>query len=184
MNADFIFDLRSSVITRNNLFMSISQEALDLENRSIGINSEPTLAATYKILKEQWNNGNRDRESGLHLIFLTWYGIIEPDHITGFPNNEETRQELIQMLNQVHAYFEPQIYQDAEMLYVVGLIAHMHWFMLEDEIEDARVWEKRSEDYHEHYRALKPNGIEPSIFQNRGAYGDYFAMQAKVEGGY
>lgn len=51
--------------------MPISQKALDLENRSIGINGEPTLAAAYEILKEQWNSGDRDREIGLHLMFLS-----------------------------------------------------------------------------------------------------------------
>ena len=42
--------------------MSIPQKALELENRNIGINGEPTLADAYKILKEQWRNGDRDRE--------------------------------------------------------------------------------------------------------------------------
>jgi hypothetical protein len=94
------------------------------------------------------------------------------------------RQELIQTLNEVHVYFEPQIRQDAEMLYVVGVAAHMFWFMLEDDLEDARVWEKRAEDYHKHYRALLPNGIDPTVFHNRGAYGEYYAGQANVADGY
>ncbi len=165
-------------------FMPIPQQALELENRSIGNNGEPTLADAYEILKEHWRNGDRDREIGLHLMFLSWYGIIEPRHITGFPETDEMRQELIQMLNRVHAYFEPQIHQDAEMLYVVGVAAHMFWFMLEDDLEDARVWEKRAENYHKHFRAILPNGIDPIIFHNRGAYGEYYAGQAKVEGGY
>jgi hypothetical protein len=151
--------------------MPILQEAIYLENKE--------LADAYKFLKQIWEDGNRDREIGLHLIFLTWYGIIEPKHITGFPETEEMRQELIIMLNKVHSYFEPQIHQDAEMLYVVGLIAHMHWFMLDDDVEVAKVWEERSEKYHKQYRALSPNGIDSTIFFNRGAYGDYFARQAK-----
>lgn len=156
--------------------MSVPQEVIDLENKE--------LADAYKFLKQLWQDGDRDRDIGLHLIFLAWYGIIEPKHITGFPNNEETRQELIQMLNEVHEFFEPQILQDIEMLYVVGLIAHMHWFMLDADIEKAKIWEKRGKDYHYHYRTLKPNGIDSSNFLNRGAYGKYFEGQAKVEGGY
>ncbi len=98
--------------------MPIPQKALELENRSIGINGEPTLAAAYDILKEQWRNGDRDRELGLHLMFLAWYGLIEPGHLTGFSENDALTQELNQTLTEVHAYFEPQIFQDAEMLYV------------------------------------------------------------------
>ena len=67
--------------------MPIPEEALDLENRSIGINGEPTLAAAYEILKNQWNNGERDRELGLHLMFLAWYGTSEPEYITGFSDS-------------------------------------------------------------------------------------------------
>ena len=165
--------------------MPIPQEALDLENRNIGINGEPTLAAAYEILKEQWDNGNRDREVGLHLLFLAWFGTSEPEHITGFSKPwQEMRQELLPVFAEVHTYFEPEIHKDLEMLYVVGLIAHMDWYMLDDDIEIAKVWEKRSKKYHEQYRALAPNGIDPIIFLNKGAYGDYFAMQAQVEGGY
>lgn len=165
--------------------MPIPQEALDLENRNIGINGEPTLEAAYEILKKQWDNGDRDRELGLHLLFLAWFGTSEPEHITGFSKpGQEMRHELLPVFAEVHAYFEPEIHKDVEMLYVVGLIAHMDWFMLDDDIELAKVWEERGKKYREQYRAIAPNGIDPSIFVNRGAYGDYFERQAKVEGGY
>jgi hypothetical protein len=157
--------------------MPIPQAAVDLENRE-------QLADAYEILKQLWSEGNRDRELALHLIFLTWFGIIEPVQLTGFPDTEEMRHELKLMFKEVHARFESQIYQDAEMLYVVGVIAQMHWFMLDDEIEIAKAWEARGQKYHEQYRALAPHGIDPLIFLNRGAYGDYFAGQAKVVEGY
>lgn len=168
--------------------MPISQEAIDLENRSIGINGEPTLAAAYEILKEQWDNGDRDRELGLHLLFLAWFGSFEPRHITGFSKPwHERMRELLPVFAEVHAHFEPEIYQDVEMLYVVGLIANMYWHMLDadiNDIETAKRWEKLSVKYHEQYRALAPNGIDPAIFLNRGAYGDFFEGQAKVEDGF
>ncbi len=160
--------------------MPILHTALDLENRSIGVDGEPTLAAAYVILREQWKNGDRDRELGLHLMFLSWYGIIEPGHLTGFSETDELRNELMQMFTKVHAYFEPQIYQDVELLYVFGLAAHMFWFMF----DNASAWEKRSIEYRHRFRALAPNGIDQAIFRNRGAYGEYYAGQAKVEGGY
>lgn len=156
--------------------MSFPQRVLELENRA----NERTLAEAYAILKEQWHKGNRDREIGLHLMFLAWYGLVEPGDLTGFSKNEESMRELNHSLKEVHEYFEPWIYQDAEMLYVVGLAASMFWFMF----EDAPEWEKRSIEYQQLYRALVPNGIDPKIFNNRGFYGQYYAGQAKVEGGY
>ena len=52
--------------------MPIPHEALDLENRSVGTNGKPTLAEAYKLLKKPWFDGDRDRELGLHLMFLAW----------------------------------------------------------------------------------------------------------------
>ena len=165
--------------------MAIPREALELENRNIGVDGEPTLADAYVILRAKWLEGDRDRDLGLHLMFLAWYGATEPDHITGFTKPwEETRSELLPVFKEVHDYFAPEIGSDTEMLYVVGLIAHMQWFMLDDDMDIAKAWEKRSEEYHKQYRKLAPNGIDPEIFSNRGAYGDYFEGQAKVEGGY
>lgn len=156
------------------------QDVLDLENRSLGANGEPTLAAAYEILKEQWRNGDRDREVGLHLMFLAWYGIIEPEHLTGFSKSDMIRLELNQMFSEVHAFFEPQIVHDAEMLYAFGLAGAMFWFMLNDD----KIWEQRAKDYRKAYRALQPNGLDPRIFDNRGAYGYYSAGQCVVNDGY
>jgi hypothetical protein len=105
--------------------MSISQKVIELENQS-------KLAEAYEILKNQWENGNHDREVGLHLIFLSWYGIIEPGHLTGFTETEQEKTELNQTFNEVHKFFEAQIYDDAEMLYVFGLAANMFWYMFEN----------------------------------------------------
>src|SRR5690606_5082447 len=143
--------------------MPISQKAIDFENND-------SLAEAYEILKSQWRNGERDREIGLHLMFLAWYGIIEPGHLTGFIETDEVKSELSQVFNEVHDYFEPQIYQDAEMLYVFGLAANMFWYMF----DNASEWEKRSIEYQKLYRELLPNGINPEIFQDRGAYGIYY----------
>jgi len=159
--------------------MSIPQEATDLENRSLGTDGEPTLGEAYKILKQRWIDGDRDREVGLHLMFLAWYGIIEPAHLTGFEESYEMRDELSQTLREVHEYFEPKIYQDAEMLYAIGLAAHMFGFMF----DNASTWEKRAIEYRKRYHALAPNGIDPATFYNRGAYGAYYAGQATIKVG-
>lgn len=160
--------------------MTISQEAIDLENRSIGKDGEATLAAAYRILKTQWDGGDQDREIGLHLMFLCWYGMIEPKHITGFEESTEVFNELEATFEKTHAFFEPKIGEDAEMLWVVGLVAHMHWFMF----TNREKWKRIAQEYRKLYRALKPNGIDPEDFDGRGAYGDYFKRQALVADGY
>lgn len=159
----------------------IPKEVLELENRSIGINGEPTLYAAYKILKQSWDDGDRDREVGLHLLFLSWYGIVEPQHITGFPESVDVMDLGLQtVFSEIHDYYASEIHRDPEMLYVVGLIAHVHGFMF----TDPEKWEIIANDYRWRYRTFYPDGIDPKIFVGRGAYGDYFSAQAKVEGGY
>jgi hypothetical protein len=69
---------------------------------------------------------------------------------------------------------------DAEALYVVGLMAHLAPWLLGREDE----WTARSEAYRSRYRQLLPNGIDPDVFNGRGAYGDYFRGQARVADGY
>jgi hypothetical protein len=80
----------------------------------------------------------------------------------------------------VHDYFRPSIKSDAEMLYVVGLMANLFPYLLGDEPE----WESIAAEYQQSYRALVPEGLSPSVFAGRGAYGDYFAGQTSVVGGY
>ncbi len=96
------------------------------------------LRRLSEILKEQWQNGERDREIGLHLMFLAWYGMIEPEHLTGFSESANSTQELNEIFAEIHDYFESQIYQDAEMLYAFGVAAHMFWYMF----DETNIWEK------------------------------------------
>ena len=156
--------------------MPIPEEALALENRNLGMDYEATLAEAYKILRSEWDKGSRDREVGLHLMFIAWYGIIEPSHITGFSRSDEELHELNQILFDVHEYFNDKVKDDAEMLYAFGLMASMEYHML----EHADYWEKIGIEYQPLYRALAPNGLDPSIFKDRGAYGEYYKGQAKA----
>ena len=160
--------------------MPISPEALELENRSIGVDGEPTMAAAYRIPKGQWDSGERDREIGLHLMFLAWFGIVEPGHITGFSDTDGEKRELQQVLNEMHSFFEPLIHNDAEILYAFGLAADLFGYMF----DDAPTWEYRAEEYKRLYRQLRPDGLDPTIFQSRGAYGDYYEGHARLKGGY
>lgn len=158
--------------------MPITPEILELEYRGYLQNGEPVLIDAFRILKKQWNEGDRDREVGLHLLFLSWYGLVEPPFVFGEYVEEVDR--LQETFNQVFKYFQPQINSDPELLYVIGLAAHLFPFVLGDETE----WEDRSIEFLKRYRQLKPDGIEPEVFHGRGAYGEYYEHQARVIGGY
>ncbi len=159
--------------------MPILSEALELENRHIGKNGEPTLGEAFKLLRAEWQKGNRDRELCLHLLFLGWYGQAEPPFLTGFEGPEF--DDVQTFFKDVLDYVLPIIENDAEMLYIVGLGAHLFEYIFPG---GESVWIARSEEYRRRYRELYPNGIEPNIFLNRGYYGEYYFGQASVEGGY
>ena len=107
--------------------------------------------------------------------------MVEPEHITGFPASGGYMNSALQKIfSDIHTYYEPTINDDPEMLYVVGLIANMFGFMFDDPDK----WEKFAEEYRWRYRTTYRYGIDPKIFSNRGAYGDYFQGQANVENGY
>jgi hypothetical protein len=160
--------------------MGIPLQALELENQAVGPQAAPTLGAAYELLRDQWRRGDRDRELALHLMFLSWYLLIEPAHLTGLDEGRVPSAELVATFNEVHDHMAPAKRDDAELLYVVGLMSHLAPWLL----GDIATWESRSRDYWSIYRRLVPNGLNPNGFAGRGAYGDYFGRQARVTDGY
>lgn len=162
--------------------MAISETALALENQSLGANGRPMLGRAYEVLRDQWRDGDRDRELALHLMFLAWYLIIEPAHLTGAEPALASSDELATMFNEAHDWLLPAGAEsdDVEALYTAGLPAHMFSWALGDD----SLWDARSRAYRARYRQLAPAGIDPTVFDGRGAYGEYFARQARVVGGY
>lgn len=171
--------------------MPVPPLALELENRSLGLHGAPTLGAAYELLLEAWRSGDRDRELALHLFFLAWYLVVEPPHLTGVQGGQ-VGGEPDEILRAIDAHLLPdaESSEDAEALYVIGLAAHMFpWVFCSG--DDSRTlpdceqqWIHRGERYRHRYRELRPNGIAPSVFEGRGAFGDYYAGQARVQGGY
>jgi hypothetical protein len=154
---------------------------LALENRSVGAHGEPTLGEALALAIREWDAGNRDRELRLHLLFLAWYCSLEPPHLTGFDETVVPSARLPEVFSAVYETLAGSILDDAEALYVVGLIAQLTPWLLGGDPES---WEALSQEFRAQYRALVPEGLEPSTFEGRGAYGDYFAGQVQVPGGF
>lgn len=161
--------------------MSFPVAALELENKAIGPKGAPTLGAAYALLREEWSSGSRDRELLLHLMFLAWYSIVEPPHLTGFENAAVSKDDFDAILRCVLDTFlaNPAESGDTEMLFVVGLMAQVASWVFGDEV----TWDARIRLYRTRYRELAPDGIDPKLFAGRGAYGDYFGSWA-TRGGF
>jgi hypothetical protein len=156
--------------------MEISERALELERMSIG--GAPTLAAAFEIHHHDWLMGTHGREVSLHLNFLAWYLIIEAEHLTGFADSHGLANLLASVFRATHDWLLPDgdASSDSEALYVTGLAAEMFPWAL----GDVNVWMRRATRYRIRYRELLPAGISPSVFEGRGAYGDYFAGHARA----
>ena len=161
--------------------MSLPQAILDLENRSVGDAGEPTLGRALELAIAEWRSGNRDRELRLHLLFLSWYCNLEPPHLTGLDEANVRSDELPQLFQDVYDTLAEGIMDDVECLYAVGLMAQLTPWLLGGDIA---TWEMRSAEFRKRYRSLLPDGLQPAHFDGRGAYGDYFAGQVNVPGGF
>lgn len=160
--------------------MALPQSAIELERRACYPGAEPTLYAAFTVLLDEWRRGMREREVALHLAFLAWYLLIEPAHLTGLRTEEMDADALSSVFNDVHDTLAPWELDDAEVLYVFGLMANIAPWLL----GSTDLWEARSAKYRLRYRWHCPTGLSPSHFAGRGFYGEYFEGQAGVQGGY
>jgi len=161
--------------------LNLPRAILDLENRSVGAEGEPTLGRALQLAIADWRSGNRDRELRLHLLFLSWYCNLEPPHLTGLEEAVVASAGLPQLFHDVYDTFANGIMDDVECLYVVGLMAQLTPWLLGG---DVATWEARSVEFRRRYRMLLPDGLPPAHFEGRGAYGDYFLGQLMVPGGF
>lgn len=113
-------------------------------------------------------------------MFLSWYLMLEPPHLTGLDGSSPIANGLQAQFNELHAHFAEPLKDDAEFLYSVGLMAQLSPWWLGDESE----WSKLSAAYRTRYRRVYPEGMDPTVFDATHAYGDYFHHQARVKGGY
>lgn len=144
-------------------------DALEAQYR--GPSGKPTLGRSYELLNERWQNGARDRETALRLLFLAWYSCSEPAHLTGLGAANPAPQLITDLFTNVGG-------EDAaneEVWFVVSIMAEVAPWCLGDE----KYWQEVGQRFRSRLRERDVR-VRPALFDRRGAYGDYFAHQARV----
>jgi hypothetical protein len=150
-------------------------EINNAENGYLGRDGAPVLGESFEMLLTRWAAGERDRETALRLLFLSWYCNAEPPFLTGLPAEHDTATtcwETFAALGGVGT-------SDPEVCFVVGLMAQLFPWCLGDEaywVELGRVLAGRAVE-------LQPNGPSPTVFSGRGAYGEYFSHMLSARAG-
>lgn len=129
---------------------------------------EPTLWKSYDLLLDRWSHGTRDRETALRLLFLAWFSRAEPDFLTGLG------EAPLELIRELFVALDADATEDEEICFVMRVMADVgDWFMVWDRPLDllcARVRARLEE---------RPLLVSPEAFEGRGAFGNYFAHQAR-----
>ncbi|SOB79798.1 hypothetical protein SAMN06297144_0737 [Sphingomonas guangdongensis] len=133
------------------------------------------MEETYQALRSDWFGGSRDRETALHLLFLSWWHWAEPEFLTGLTYDPASAE----LWHEVFNHFGGQASEDAEFLFVAAIMAGITPWAFGDENE----WTAAAAAMMAHARSLQPDELSPGVFEGRSAYGDYFAHQSRVHSG-
>lgn len=129
-------------------------------------NSTDAMCEAFAHLIERWDEGGRDRETMLRLLFLIWYNCadqcFEPS-----PRSHPSFQEVFEALGVGDS-------EDAELLYAAGVMADVAPWCCGDE----KTWKKRSKHYLNKCKRILDGIPRPTTFSGRGAYGAYFEHMA------
>ena len=138
------------------------------EQAYLGSNGRPVLGRSLELLIARWSAGERDRETALRLLFLSWYANCEPPFLTGLPTDTDTAARCVAAF----AALGGTSTTDPEVCFVVGVMAERFPWALGDEAHWAAVGNLLSR----RAALLQPGGPPVSGFAGRGAYGEYFSQ--------
>jgi hypothetical protein len=124
------------------------------------------------MLLTQWLGGERTREGALRLLFLAWYSCAEPQYLSGLEGVAPPGG----LIGDLFEFLGGEEAQDAEVLYVVAVMAEVAAWCLGDE----RRWARVGEGFRSRLGGRVP---APEVFAGRGEYGEYFARQARGQSG-
>lgn len=129
------------------------------------------MAPRYRRLKAAWQSGHRNREDALHLLFLAWMHWADPPFVTGMEDDPDAPE----LWRAIFADFGGEHATDAEFLHVAALMAGL----FPPSFGDEREWTEGAGRMKARSGELRPQGFPPETFEGRGAYGEYFAHQAR-----
>lgn len=145
------------------------------EQGYLGRNGSPVLGQAFEMLLARWAAGERDRETALRLLFLSWYANCEPPFLTGLP----TEQETASICSETFAALGGASSSDPEVCFAVGLMAELFPWCLGDEAH----WVEVGHLLASQAVKLQPGGPPLSAFVGRGAYGEYFSHMLSARAG-
>ncbi|WP_158880377.1 hypothetical protein [Rhodanobacter sp. L36] len=144
-----------------------------VEDLYSGPQGQPSLGEAFIMLQARWASGARDRETCLRLAFLSWYSCAEPNGYTGLPNDQELTSEIFA---NALAALGGELSSDPEVCYTLGLMAKMFpWAIC---AKNQTHWRHVGQRLTLRAEAIAPQGLTPSEFVSRGAYGQYFSHQS------
>ncbi|MBB1062171.1 hypothetical protein H4F98_16475 [Lysobacter spongiae] len=130
------------------------------------------LQRSLGLLRQRWIAGCRDRETALRLLFLCWYGNIEPPSLTGIEGIPDG-QELCE---QAYASLGGSACQDPEVCFVVALMIELcPWCLGNPDHWETAGPPEASDAYRPH--------VSAASFAGRGVYGEYFTYMLTGVGG-
>ena len=145
------------------------------EEGYLGPEGGPVLGHSFEMLLARWTAGERDRETALRLLFLSWYAGCEPPFLTGLPSDMDT----MGICSETFAILGGAETSDPEVCFVVGVMSELFPWCLGAEtywLETGQLLARRA-------AMLQPGGPPPSVFSGRGAYGEYFSHMLSAQAG-
>ncbi|WP_375383321.1 hypothetical protein [uncultured Sphingomonas sp.] len=77
------------------------------------------MEEAYRVLREGWAEGDRNRERALHLLYLAWWHWAEPEFLTGLSYDPD----VVTLWHEIFDHFGGKASDDAELLYVAAIMA-------------------------------------------------------------
>ena len=145
------------------------------EQSYVGRGGAPVLGEAFEMLLARWAAGERDRETALRLLFLSWYRNAEPPFLTGLPTEHDTST----ICSETFASLGGTSTSDPEVCFVVGLMAEILPWGLGDEAS----WAETGRLLANRAVTLQTSALSPTVFSGRGAYGKYFSHMLSAQAG-
>lgn len=128
------------------------------------------MKAEWDTLLTQWLNGLQTREGALQLLFLSWYSCSEPPYLSGL----EGITPQVGLIDELFKFLGGEETQDVEVLFVIAVMGEVAGWCLGDDDH----WRTTADIFRSRLDGKVP---APKLFAGRGAYGDYFAHQARIQ---